>query len=518
MNYIVCSYPETLDEFNFNNKLKTFKQKKWKSSIDYNFINKIDIYNLAYMTKYIKSKCDLEGFVKLSFEKITIPQNLVNLIKSNIGSANIDLDFIPSKFALNLQNINIDNDIDNNNNDNFFSHIINKINKNLGFDLDEKLLLLKKIVYEDLLTFFPNSVEGKNLLFHQQNTKDFKPIIINSKDCNDCLLIYEFAIIMLKDNYILIIPNNVEVGVGVGVGDCYTLMTNGKTYIKSNNSLIVDVIKKELVLNDYVYRNYGYIKNNNTQKEIFNYSIDSNLVINEYHDYSNNETKLKLKLFSKKCMKKNIYVSKYIKNGCEFEVYYNGETNFKHIISQCMINDNDTGLRYRGKYSGTSEDGKNISKTITIDDKIVYNKKGDETITNLLVDKKKYLNRTEIIIGWKVGKSIENELRIIKLGIIPDAQIIRPIDEEYFISHNKERCDKAIVMDIQLPIENEEISVVPNELEAYSYIYKSTNTNFKYKIGQEVLPDSFNFDENISCAQGIHFFQNRIDVFKAYVY
>ena len=183
-----------------------------------------------------------------------------------------------------------------------------------------------------------------------------------------------------------------------------------------------------------------------------------------------------------------------------------------------MINDNDTGLRYRGKYSGTSEDGKNISKTITIDDKIVYNKKGDETITNLLVDKKKYLNRTEIIIGWKVGKSIENELRIIKLGIIPDAQIIRPIDEEYFISHNKERCDKAIVMDIQLPIENEEISVVPNELEAYSYIYKSTNTNFKYKIGQEVFPDSFNFDENISCAQGIHFFQNRIDVFKAYVY
>jgi hypothetical protein len=122
-----------------------------------------------------------------------------------------------------------------------------------------------------------------------------------------------------------------------------------------------------------------------------------------------------------------------------------------------------------------------------------------------------------MIIGWKVGKSVEGEQRIIKLGIMPDAQIVRPIDEEYFIAHNKERCDKAIVMDIQLPIVDKEISVVPNEMVAYSYVYKSEKTNFDYKVGQEVIPDSFNSDENIGCAQEIHYFQNRIDLFKAYI-
>lgn len=138
-------------------------------------------------------------------------------------------------------------------------------------------------------------------------------------------------------------------------------------------------------------------------------------------------------------------------------------------------------------------------------------------MTNLLIDKKKYINRDEIIIGWKVAKSIEGEHRIIKLGIMMDAQIVRPIDEEYFITHNKERCDKAIVMDIQLLNKDEEITVVPNEMVAYSYVYKSDNTNFCYKVGEEVLPDSFNSDENIGCAQGIHYFQNRMDLFKAYI-
>ena len=72
-------------------------------------------------------------------------------------------------------------------------------------------------------------------------------------------------------------------------------------------------------------------------------------------------------------------------------------------------------------------------------------------------------------------------------------------------------------MDIQLPNVDEEISVVPNELVAYSYVYKSFETNFCYKVGEQVIPDSFNLDENIGCAQGIHYFQNRLDLFSAYV-
>lgn len=496
---VIKCYPKTLSEFNFNNKLKINKQKKWKSTIDYKFLINIDIYNLVNVTKYLKYKCNSNGYTQLPFEKITIPQNLINIIFKNINSTNITLDFISAKFAYNIQN---DNELN--------MLMINKINKNFGSNLDEKLLLLKKIVFNELAFFFPNTNEKKDFFLMEQINDSINPIIIYSKNYKDYMLIFDFVIIILTDNYILIIPNEVL------EEDSYILIVNGKTYLKSKNLMMVNVVKKEFVSNDCIYRNYGYIKTN-TQKQIFNYSINSNLDRNEFYDYSNKETKLELKLFRKVFTKKNIHLTKYIKNECEFEEYNDYNNNFRHIISQCMINNNDTGLRYRGKFTGTSQNDKNISRIITFDDKIVYNKEGDETTTNLLVDKKKYLNRTEMIIGWKVAKSIKGEQRIIKLGIMPDAKIVRPIDEEYFITYNKERCDKAFVMDIQLPIADKEISVVPNEMVAYSYVYKSDLTNFDYKVGQEVIPDSFNSDENIGCAQGIHYFQNRMDLYKAYI-
>jgi hypothetical protein len=508
MTDVINCYPETLHKFNFNNKLIFNKQKKWKPSIDFKFLLKSNIYDLVNMYKHMKDKCYLDRYVKFPIEKITIPQKLIDIIKKNTSSTNITFDFIPCTFAFNLQKNEI-NDL--------FQMMFHKIIKNYGINLDEKYLLLKKIVFNELAYFFPNFMEKNQSLKQMEQMEQIvqmvdsiSPIIINSKDNKGFILIFDFVIMVMTDNYILIIPNE------DGAEDHYMLIVNGKTCLRTNNLLMVDIIKKEFVSNDVVYRNYGYIKTNN-QKKIFDYSIDSNLDINEIYDYSNKETKLEIKLFGKTFTKKNIHISKYTKNECEFEEYYDYNNDFRHIISQCMINDNNTGLRYRGKFTGTSYGDKNISRIITFDDKIVYNKEGDETITNLLVDKKKYLNRTEMIIGWKVAKSIEGEKRIIKLGIIPDAKIVRPIDEEYFITYNKERCDKAIVMDIQLPIADTEISVIPNEMVAYSYVYKSDITNFDYKVGQEVIPDSFNSDENIGCAQGIHYFQNRMDLFKAYI-
>lgn len=499
---VINCYPETLHKFNYFNELIFNKQKKWKPSIDYKFLINSDIYNLSDVYKHMKEKCDLHGYVKFPFEKITIPQKLIDIIKKNTSSTNIIIDFIPNTFAFNLQKNELCN---------LSQMIFDKINKNYRINLDEKLLCLKKIVFNELASFFPNLKEKKQSFLQMEQMVDLiSPTIINSKDNKGFILIFDFVIMVMTDNYILIIPNEV-----LGE-DYYILIVNGKTYFRSNNLLMVDVIKKEFISNDIVYRNYGYIKTD-TQKQIFNYSIDSNLDINEFYNYSNKETKLEIKLFCKAFTKKNIHITKYIKNECEFEEYIDYNNDFRHIISRCMINDNDTGLRYRGKFTGTSEGDKNISRTITFDDKIVYNKEGDETTTNLLIDKKKYLNRTEMIIGWKVAKSIEGEKRIIKLGIMPDAQIVRPIDEEYFITHNKERCNRAFVLDIQLPIADKEISVVPNEQVAYSYVYKSGKTNFDYKVGQEVIPDSFNSDENIGCAQGIHYFQNRMDLYKAYI-
>ena len=506
MTDIICCYPEKLQIFNKNNKLKLNKQKKWKSKIDYKFFIKLDIYDFITESKYIKEKCDLNGYLKIPFEKITISQNFVNIINKNINSSDISFDFIPKKLILNIKYLNEEK---------LHQRILNKLNKNYGIDLDEKLLLLKKNVFNELTTFFPNIKEKKSFLPFEQNTVDINPIIINSMCGKDFILIYDFVTIIFTDNYILIISNE---AISKGRSEYnYVLISNGKTYLRSKDLQMVDIIKKEFVCNDCVYKNYGYLKTS-TQKQIFNYSINSNLDTNEFYDYSNKETKLKMKYCCKFYSKKNIHICKYIKNDCEFEEYYDYNTNFNYIISQCMINNNDTGLRHRGKYTGSSIGEKNISKTITFDDDVVYNKEGDKTITNLLVDNKKYINRTEIIIGWKVGKSVEGELRIIKLCIMPDAQIVRPIDEEYFITHNKERCDKAIVMDIQLPVKDKEISVIPNELVAYSYVYKSFGTiDFNYKVGEEVFPDSFNPDENIGCAQGIHYFQNRIDLFSAYI-
>ena len=68
-----------------------------------------------------------------------------------------------------------------------------------------------------------------------------------------------------------------------------------------------------------------------------------------------------------------------------------------------------------------------------------------------------------------------------------------------------------------IPNRDNEISVVPEELVAYSYVYKSSNINFCYKVDEEVILDSFNLDENIGCAEGLHYFQNRMDLFKAYI-
>lgn len=498
---IINCYPETLHEFNLTNKLKITKQKKWKTLIDYKFMIKLDIYDIVNVYGHLKYKCNSNGYVKLPFEKITISQKIINIIQKNASSTNIKFDFIPDKFAFDSKNINLQE---------LNLSITDKINKNIGVGFDEKILLLKQIVSDELTSFFPNIKEKNDLLSIKQNIKAINPIIIYSKDYKDCVLIFDFIIMIFTDNYILIIPNEVL------DEDYYMLIVNGKTYFMSDDLSIVDVIKKEFDYNGIIYRNYGYIKTD-TQKQIFNYSIDSNSDINEFYNYSNKETKLEMKLFCKVITKKNIHLTKYVKNKCEFEEYYDYDNNFKYIISQCMINDNDTGLRHRGKFIGKSNGDKNISRTITFDDKIVYNKEGDETTTNLLVDEKKYQNRTEMIIGWKVGKSVEGEQRIIKLGIMPDAQIVRPINEEYFITHNKERCDKAFVLDIQLPIVNEEISVVPNEQNAYSYVYKSGITNFDYKVGQEVIPDSFNFDENVGCANGIHYFHNRKDLCEAYI-
>jgi hypothetical protein len=109
---IINYYPETLQEFNLNNKLKINKQKKWKSTIDYKFVIKSDIYSLNNIYGNLKYKCDLDGCAIFPFEKITIPQNFVNIINKNTNFTNISFDFIPGGFAFNLKFINNQEEFD----------------------------------------------------------------------------------------------------------------------------------------------------------------------------------------------------------------------------------------------------------------------------------------------------------------------------------------------------------------------------------------------------------------------
>ena len=71
-------------------------------------------------------------------------------------------------------------------------------------------------------------------------------------------------------------------------------------------------------------------------------------------------------------------------------------------------------------------------------------------------------------------------------------------------------------MDIQYPTEEEE-SVVPDEIVAYSYLYDKNSESFQYRVGGEVIPDSFDENENESCTNGIHFYRDRYTIFDMYI-
>ena len=275
--------------------------------------------------------------------------------------------------------------------------------------------------------------------------------------------------------------------------------TRTQTYIDRNITIKIKYMKERKTV-------CGFIKKHEFLN-LISVSFDNNNDIITKYNYDNHSS---IKINSQTIDKQNgDYIETYNKNGCLIEKKYNHETDTLNIISQCMISDNSNGLRYRGKFTFETQNGSIKNKTITINDNVVYDENNEG---NILVDKLERLviKENDFIIGWKVVKSINGEKRILKLGIDCDATIIRPINEEIFISHGKERCNRAIVMDIQLYEENE-ISVVPNETKAYSYVYNENN--FEYKIGEQIVPDSFNNNHNICCTNGIHYFPNRKSIF-----
>jgi len=239
--------------------------------------------------------------------------------------------------------------------------------------------------------------------------------------------------------------------------------------------------------------------------------MDSKHSIQQHHIYTNQTTHHTYKSYHALYPNQDeIFLCN--KNGLLIQSLYKSETNIKKTISQCMMTDSSTGVRFRGSYEEASKGGKIVSKLLKKDDTIIYNE-DDEEVKVDVVRKKRV---DDIIIGWKVAKSSSGELRIVKLAIPLDAETVMSIDPEFFSTRGKERCSKALVMDIQLCVQEEEISVVPDEKVAYSYLYQR-QAPLAYTIGSEITPDMFDPNPNESCSQGIHFYQNRNDVFDVYV-
>uniref|UniRef100_A0A6C0KUN2 Uncharacterized protein n=1 Tax=viral metagenome TaxID=1070528 RepID=A0A6C0KUN2_9ZZZZ len=200
------------------------------------------------------------------------------------------------------------------------------------------------------------------------------------------------------------------------------------------------------------------------------------------------------------------------KNGLLIHTTRHHATGIEKLISRCMMTDS-SGIRYRGTYTQEKKDGNVTKKTLSKDNLIVYNQEDGEVLINTI---KRGRPENEMMIGWKVAKSESGEHRIIKLGIPVDAMIVSPITYEFFHKRGKQRCDKAIVMDIQYPSREEEESVVPHEMIAYSYLHTG-DTPFPYRVGSLVTPDAFDLNENECCTQGIHFYEIRMDIFETYL-
>ena len=325
-------------------------------------------------------------------------------------------------------------------------------------------------------------------------------------DNNNVMVDIHNNMILVNNNFVLLLINDIIV---ICKNNDIIMFSSNINYFESTDSTLIFKIflndprdKENMIVNTVM---------NSPHKKIqyMTYNINNIGDLTTTYYYEKYETNLKI--VSHTLEKSNGDIKeKMVKNGMYIEHNYNKNKDISKLISQCMYQDN-IGLHYRGKYEEIKSKD-TLNKTLTRDDTIIYNKENN----NVLIDTINEIElKEDIIIGWKAAKSVNNEIRIIKLAIPMDAKKIRPIDKEYFYTKGKERCNKAIVMDIQLPME-EEISLVPSEMSAYSYIFNE-NGRFVYTIGKEVVPDTFDEDENESCTHGIHFYRNRQSVFDVYV-
>ena len=376
----------------------------------------------------------------------------------------------------------------------------NLLNKLSLFDESKQRLAiyLKNFIDSDILSSIGTNRVDQNLVELMLNTDDSnKPILVNEKNLLDSIMLNKYIGIIFGSNYIIVIFRFSNVVVVINNSNLLFINDNSyalsKISVEDSNLVINSILKTD----EISQITKGKTKDDNTVEICYRYKNNIGTNLFTFHKKFSNGDEFEI----------------YNKNGLLVQTKYNWASKVENIISQCTITDEKTGLRYRGKVEIENNGKTPVSKKLSVNGETQYEKSGDQ----VLVDKLSKLRLSnEMIIGWKAVKNANGEKRILKLGIPSDARTVIPIDEEYYLNNQKERTDQAIVMDIQMPDEQDEISVVPHETEAYSYVY-SNGPRFEYKIGQLVKPNGFDANPDVGCSQGIHFFRSKSNLFKSYI-
>jgi hypothetical protein len=475
---------------NYQNLTFKFYPNIFKSSIPRHLELKESIINIDSIYGKLS--------IGIKLDTIEIPANIKKIARDQLGI--IINDFKPGFKTSNK--VNITNELEYN--------VIKLISQN--YQLDEKILLdetKQKLSYylhdymrNEMLScigvnYRVNNIINTNLSDIISNITSEKTILVYGKNLLDSIIFIKEIGCIFGSNYVILI--NIYTNLISIINNSELLIINGDNYAHVkfsvvNSNLMVNSICKSSSMSQITK---GVIKDDNTVEIIYNYKNNIGTNVFVFHKKFANDDEYEI----------------YNKNGLIVQSKYNSATKTEHIISKYTLSDEKTGLRFRGKVEIENKGKSQVSKKISIDDETQYEKSGNK----VLVDKLSNLKLSnEMIIGWKAVKNANGDKRIIKLAIPPDARTLIPIDEEYFLNNQKERADQAIVMDIQLPDEHDEISVVPHETVAYSYIY-SNEQPFEYKIGKLVKPNGFNENPDIGCGKGIHFFRSKGNLFKSYL-
>jgi hypothetical protein len=267
---------------------------------------------------------------------------------------------------------------------------------------------------------------------------------------------------------------------------------NGKVITCDNNKVIVNAVITTPTIKQYIRAE------NSSEEKKFSYNYKTDSMNIQYH---------KNIVLQNSSQISTVFMIKNEMMSFESEHYDMLSGNYKHsVTTMCDFTDSTTGLRRRGKFSSQSMNDKKTT-IHTIDGKIVRKERDGKVIVDKLSEKK----LTTFLIGWKVCKNAEGHFRIVKLKIPESAQYLMAIDEEFFMCYRKHRSDIAEVLDIQLPLFNEEVSVADTEREAYSCVYN--DNSLTYKINSTVTSE-YDSDENNGCAKGIHWYKERKYAFR----